>query len=313
MWLFIAFVAVVVFVIALIANGQRTAASDRRNALAARYPTDELYVSIVDGSAVGINFADEKIILGKPGSDGVYGFAQLAAVEVVENGATVSTTNRGSQLAGAAIGGLALGGVGALIGGLSGSRTTRHKIASVVLKVTVDDLHHPVHSITFLKTDGQGVEPDSLVAKPAREAAERVHAHLVNAMRRVQARTAASGKVVASGDRLTKLWDMRQAGALTEAEFENQKRLLLADQQPDGTLLAPEPAGRRYRVILVHPGASRGRFAKTMIAEVPEVLETKVAKLMANLPAVILANVGETRARSVHAALTAAGATVEIE
>src|SRR3954463_9667577 len=117
-------VGLVVFAILIFAGvaagSQARAAEQRRDVLSQHYAMDEIYVSTVDGSSIGINFASERVLLGQRAQETEYSFDQIAAVEVQENGATVSTTNRGSQLAGAAIGGLALGGVGALIGGLSG-------------------------------------------------------------------------------------------------------------------------------------------------------------------------------------------------
>ena len=165
--LIIAFVMFATFMSVITSRDQKIATA-RRNQVSAKHPMDELYVSTVGQVAVGINFADGKIVLGRPGADKVYNFDQIAAVEVVENGATVSQTNRGSQLAGAAIGGLVFGGLGALIGGTSGSTTTRQNVSSILLKVTVDDRYEPVHNIYFLKLGGSGIAPDHALATPAR-------------------------------------------------------------------------------------------------------------------------------------------------
>ena len=312
-------VGLVVFAILIFAGvaagSQARTAEQRREVLSQHYSMDEIYVSTVNGSSIGINFEAERVLLGQRGRETEYSFDQIAAVEVQENGATVSTTNRGSQLAGAAIGGLALGGVGALIGGLSGSRTSRQKVTSIVLKVSVDSTIEPVHKVTFLQVGGAGVEPDSFAAKPAREAAERVHAHLVNAMRKVQERSATARALPAtpSPDQLGKLWELRQAGALTEGEYVAQKTALLS--QPAPALAAPKPpaAGRRYQLLLVHPGDRRRSFVKALQTHVPELFTSMAAmKMYQNLPYPLLRNVDERRAFAVRDALEEAGATVEL-
>jgi len=312
-------VGLVVFAILIFsgvaAGSQARAAEQRRDVLSQHYSMDEIYVSTVDGSSIGINFEAGRVLLGQRGRETEYSFDQIAAVEVQENGATVSTTNRGSQLAGAAIGGLALGGVGALIGGLSGSRTSRQKVTSIVLKVSVDSTIEPVHKVTFLQVGGAGVEPDSFTAKPAREAAERVHAHLINAMRRVQERSATARAMPAapSPDQLGKLWELRQAGALTEEEYAAQKTTLLSSPAPALAAPAAIARGRRYQVLLVHPGERRLAFVKALRTHVPEVLASKAAHSMyQHLPYPLLRNAEERQAFAVRDALTEAGATIEI-
>lgn len=80
----------------------------------------------------------------------VYGFQQLVAVEIEKDGATLEKTNRGSQIAGAAVGSALLGPVGLLIGGLSGSKRHEPTVRRLVLKLYTNDLHTPVCKITFL-------------------------------------------------------------------------------------------------------------------------------------------------------------------
>jgi ribosomal protein L7/L12 len=308
-------IAVVILFLALLVRSQLKkdkALAEIRSNLVAKHKTDETYVSTVDGNAIGFNFREKRLMLRSGGKDRSYPFSAIAAMQVIENGATLTQTNRGSQLAGAAIGGLALGGVGALIGGMSGSTRTQHNLRSVSIKVTVDDRFEPVHTICFLNVGGNGVEPDGIVAKPARAAAERVHAHLVNAMRQVQQAAARQLPPGAAADGLGKLWDMRQAGALTEDEFQAQKAMLLSAGSTTDALPASEPSGRQWRVILVHPGPHRSKFAKVLMEMVPELSDMNGVKLMGSLPAKILSGVDEERAREVQEALIAVGAEVEI-
>ncbi|SFS11708.1 hypothetical protein [Sphingomonas jatrophae] len=200
--------------------------------------------------------------------------------------------------------------MGALLGGLSGSKTTHQRVTGVALRVTVEDRYEPLHVITFFSAPG-GAEP--VLAEPG-QAAARVHAHLVNAMRQTARESAGQQAALGSADQLTKLWDMRQAGALTADEFEGQKARLLAGEAAAAAAL-PEPAavGRRYVVMLVSAGPHPRRFAEALVREVPEITTMKnMTSLGQNLPKPILRDVGETRARKVQAALQEVGATVDV-
>jgi hypothetical protein len=94
----------------------------------------------------------------------VLGFDELVSIEVVSNGRTITKTNRGSQVLGAAVGGLALGGVGAIIGGLSGSTRADEKTTSVVLRLITKDIDHPL--IDIVVHSGFSLRPDALKKLP---------------------------------------------------------------------------------------------------------------------------------------------------
>lgn len=90
----------------------------------------------------------------------VYSFSDLIAVEVIKDGSSVIKTQRGSQLAGAAIGGVLLGPAGLLVGGLSGGKTQQNKIEKLALKLYTNDLTMPVQEILFWNSPGVGVDPN---------------------------------------------------------------------------------------------------------------------------------------------------------
>jgi len=84
----------------------------------------------------------------------IFNFNQLAGVEVERNGQSITKTNRGSQVAGAAIGAVLLGPAGLLLGGLSGSKTAVETIKKLSLKVYVSDFVQPVYEIIFYEQIG---------------------------------------------------------------------------------------------------------------------------------------------------------------
>lgn len=84
----------------------------------------------------------------------VIGFDDIVAAELIRDNTTVHKTNRGSQLAGAAVGGVLLGPVGLIVGGLSGSQRHESKIERLTLRIYTTDLIYPVHDMTFVYAPG---------------------------------------------------------------------------------------------------------------------------------------------------------------
>lgn len=94
----------------------------------------------------------------------LYGFDQLVAVDVERDGTSLQMTNRGSQMMGAAVGGVLLGGLGLLIGGLTGTKRNEERVKRLSLKLFTSDLHTPVTEVVFFDMP-QGVKPDSDLIK----------------------------------------------------------------------------------------------------------------------------------------------------
>lgn len=78
---------------------------------------------------------------------------QIVSAEIVEDGTSLHKTARMGQLGGAAIGGLVLGPVGAIIGGLSSGRRQIEKASRIELNILVDDLKLPLFRAVFLNVE----------------------------------------------------------------------------------------------------------------------------------------------------------------
>jgi hypothetical protein len=233
-----------VFAIAVgVMQGNETAekVSALEKSLRDEFDIDELFVSSVDQSFVGFSFNRNMIIVGDPAFRKEYMLSEVASVEVIQNGASVTSTNRGSQALGAAVGGIAFGGVGLLAGALTGSKRTVDRVSELAIKITIDDRVRPLHFLRLFKWhDKKGVEADNFCLKPWIETADRINAHFVIGMRKATESTAQlaapAAKRLASpmsyAEQIKQLWDLHQAGALSADEFERQK-----------TVLAPLAAG----------------------------------------------------------------------
>lgn len=80
-------------------------------------------------------------------------FDDIIESEVIIDNHTITKTARGSQIGGAVVGGVLLGGIGAIIGGLSGTKGSFDQVKHMDIKLTVNNLETPIIKINFL--DGQ--------------------------------------------------------------------------------------------------------------------------------------------------------------
>lgn len=107
-----------------------------------------VFDSFETGCAIAIDPSRNQIaIRDRKGKIDRFDFSEIVGAEVVRNGQTVIKTNRGSQLAGAAVGGLLFGAAGAIVGGLSGSERVQEKIRKLSLKLYTRDLHRPIREV----------------------------------------------------------------------------------------------------------------------------------------------------------------------
>jgi hypothetical protein len=229
--LLIAAGGIIVFVVRHQMNQDALRRNQEQEFVAAHQGWD-VYISPYNRGVIGLNRDGAEIVLGIVSASKRYPLSDVASVEVLKDGASITSTNRGSQLVGAAVGDLLLGPAGLLLGGLSGSKRTRSTIHSVAMKVIVDDRAAPFHVIEFFKSpDKNGTDAKSPRITPSLARADHFHALMVTALRRVtwsigQSATAALPPAN-TADLLGKLWELRQAGALTDEEFASQKGQLI--------------------------------------------------------------------------------------
>ena len=165
----------------------------------------------------------------------VVAFGQLLSSELFDDGVSVTRTVRGSQIGGAMLGGLVFGGVGAVVGGLSGTtETSEGKAKRLELRLTVNDTIAPLHDVVFLNVESSR---DGATYKSASQQARHWHAIIAVLIKRADAeqrvehhatKTSAPEPASASiADEIRKLVELRDSGALTDSEFQEQKIRLL--------------------------------------------------------------------------------------
>jgi hypothetical protein len=153
-------------------------------------------------------------------------FEELASCELLVNGGSVASTNRGSQIVGAGVGAAVLGIPGMIVGGLSSSQSVSHKIASIELRVRVADLDKPAYSFKFLSGSGPGFDPGAV--RITLDLAREWHARLQAIIEQgATAITADQKQLPLVADELAKLANLLKEGVLTEQEFQHAKARLL--------------------------------------------------------------------------------------
>lgn len=151
---------------------------------------DEAFVASESGQFIGIAWDAKRIALkGRRGGAMTLEFANLVDLEVEIQTETFTETesetrtNRGSQIFGAAVGGLAFGPAGAIVGGLSAPQTTSSSTSSstmevgYVLRCRTLDRKDPLHEIEFYRSSSRVLWPPLAERK---NAIQRFHAHLSN-------------------------------------------------------------------------------------------------------------------------------------
>jgi hypothetical protein len=80
----------------------------------------------------------------------IISYRDILEASIFEDGNSLTTTSRTSQVAGAVVGNLMLGGAGLLIGALSGSKKTSSTVSSLEVRLLVNDTKSPTWSIAFI-------------------------------------------------------------------------------------------------------------------------------------------------------------------
>ena len=80
-------------------------------------------------------------------------YSGILEAALYEDGNTITKTSRSSQLVGAVVGDVLLGGVGMAIGAVTGSKKTTGTVRSLEVRLTIKDMDCPYWAFTFLRTE----------------------------------------------------------------------------------------------------------------------------------------------------------------
>jgi ATP-dependent phosphoenolpyruvate carboxykinase len=162
-------------------------------------------------------------------------YKDILACELYENGNTITESSRANQLGGVLVGGILLGGAGAIIGGLSGKTKTTGTVDKIELRLIINDAEKPVHDISFLDIElDKGGILDKILYKNIMQEARYWHGLIEVLIKRADIEDNASVPQITSNnqgysvaDEIKKLAELRDSDLLSAAEFQKQKSRLL--------------------------------------------------------------------------------------
>lgn len=147
----------------------------------------------------------------------IHSFEDILSYDILEDGETVTTGGLGS----AAVGGMLFGGVGAIVGGVTGKRKTKGTCSSLQVKITLNDIQCPAVYIPLLSMK---VKKESEAYRQAFQSAQEI----LSILEIICNKTVA----VREGDRsaadeIRKFKALLDDGVISETEFEEIKKKLL--------------------------------------------------------------------------------------
>lgn len=198
-------------------------------------------------SAIALDETNKKVCLvqgsGHHQISKIIEFKDILSSEIIENDESVIKTQRSSQIGGAIIGGIVLGGVGAIIGGLSGKKHQINKIKNIDLQILINDSKHPIYKINFLsvrktssfamnndKDDSDGYSKDSGKYKYCISNATKWHSILkviINNADKENNLNIQNNNNLSVSDEIRKLKALKDDGLITDDEFISQKNKVL--------------------------------------------------------------------------------------
>jgi len=162
----------------------------------------------------------------------IYDYNELVSYELIEDGETITSGGLGRSIVG-----LTFGAVGGIIGGVTAKRRTKSLCSSLLIRITVNDIHESTRFIKFIET---ATKKSSLTYKSAFKNAQECLSifELINKYNEEQEAKLKSVKTqVASvippspapsiADELLKYKSLLDSGVITQEEFEKFKISLI--------------------------------------------------------------------------------------
>ena len=178
---FMVLAAIVVGIVQGVHNKSKVASILERVQELADFAPADTYVSVHNFAGVAIDTDRREVALIDKDEIRRFQIPSIISCEVLQDDMQLAYANRGSQLAGVAVGGVLLGGIGAVIGGLTGSKRNVKNVRKILLRFVTDDFNKPNHDIVLFDWTAiskKGVSQDSIHCDEALKAADLWHSRM---------------------------------------------------------------------------------------------------------------------------------------
>ena len=163
-------------------------------------------------------FIDEINKCFKIGND-IFDYANLLSYELLEDGQTITKGGLGRAVAG----GLLFGGVGAIVGGVTGGKKTKGVCTSMKIRITLKNAHTDTVYITLINTE---TKTNGFIYKTMQSSAQLCISALdiIADQNSTEEMSNLESETVSSADEILKFKNLLDAGIITQEEFEAKKK-----------------------------------------------------------------------------------------
>ena len=167
-------VGVVITISAAVLSNRKAHETEDKIKNLPNFDAADVYVSSCNQAGVAIDQTRREFLLADKDGLRRFNVRSIVSCEVLEDGVQLAYANRDSQL----------GGVGAVMGGLSASHRNVSRVKSLVLRFTTDNFDNPVHDIVVVASPlKKGMPRDGVLYSENLKIAQRWHARTVAMMK----------------------------------------------------------------------------------------------------------------------------------
>jgi len=153
----------------------------------------------------------------------IYSFDKISEFELLEDGNSITKGGLGRAL----VGGALFGGVGAIVGGVTGGKKTKQLVNKLQIKITTNDMSNPAIYINLISGP---TKTQSMIYKSSYNAAQEILSILTVITKSQEPRNSnidTSAPQTSTADEIRKFKQLLDDGIITEEEFSQKKKDLL--------------------------------------------------------------------------------------
>jgi len=220
-------ICIIIVIIGVIKNIRKTKAINKTLDELDDFEANDIYVSDV---SIAYDSKRKQVCFIVNNQTKIYDYNDIIQSELEIDGETVlrQTASTMGILGRAVVGGVLAGGVGAIIGGATGSRTSKSKetIKSINLKITINDTSNPIYRINFLNFE---TKKGDWNYNHSYESAEQWHGKIAAIIKQTENNLSKKTLIPNStADEILKLKELLDIDVLSKDEFESEKHKILS-------------------------------------------------------------------------------------